>query len=123
MNLHKLSRKKIMAVFIELYKRCDQRYTYSVIAVTKHMGIDYNQIEQWAPTDERLDHILQLSRQRCSINAEVDCMHAIIPPKEGLKYLFECDDDWIALYPTQEKQQTLFTDIKRKEVNSEARKI
>jgi hypothetical protein len=114
MNVHALNRKKIRAVFFELYQRCDQRYTYSVIEAARAMGIDYKHIESWAQSDEWCDNLLQLCRQRCSVNAERDCLYAIIPLEDGLQYLFECDDDWRTLYPTDEARQALTTSCIKK---------
>jgi hypothetical protein len=93
--------------FRELFRRCRQEDTYSVIETAKKMGVDYETVKKWATQKEKWAYVLQLCRETCADHAEVNGLLGKIPDEESLKYLFECGDEWLALYPTQEAQQEL----------------
>jgi hypothetical protein len=105
--------EKMDSFFRELYKRCKQKHVYSVMEAVQEMGLDYAEIIKWAESNERRVGMLQMCRQSCSINAEIDAMNFILPADKAFKYLFECDDDYIALYPTPEEQEAVIENLKK----------
>lgn len=108
----KLSKRRINAFFNELYQRCEQKHTYSVVETAKEMGIDYEQVKEWAAKNEYWKFALEYCRDSCAMNADRDGLHSIIPAEEAFKYLLECDDDIIAMYPTPEIQEKALKEIR-----------
>ena len=78
------------------------------------MEVDYEQIKQWAKSNEFFDYILELCRMSCACNAEYALIYSRIKLKEGLKYMCENDDEFKKHHEQEKKLKAAFFSKKTK---------
>lgn len=92
------------AFFRALLIECEKKGTYSVIEKVEEAGIAYREVQAWATSNPIWSNILEICRDCCAYNAEMDGLYTRIPSKLVMKYMCENDDEFKAHY---DKQQSL----------------
>lgn len=95
--------------FEELLMKCQQEEVYSVIGLSKQLGIDYEQVEIWATKNHKLNDILQECRSLCAKRAKEKFQECIsIGIKEEQDKYFDYwrgNDDVLAAKIEKQKEE------------------
>lgn len=92
-----VSKKEIEAFFNLLIDECSKEEVYSVIETTEKMGVSYQQVQDWAKSNN-LEEVLDICRSSCKCNARKDWRDKKIPEETAIKYICENDDEFKAFH-------------------------
>lgn len=80
--------------FKKLINKCHDENAYSVIETAKKMGVNYEQVQEWAATNKMFTEVLVSCRRICFDNAEIDGLNFKLPEKETFRYMCENDEEF-----------------------------
>jgi len=86
---------------------------YSVKEIIESMGVNYDTVKKWTEKEESYDDMFQICRSLCASHAEIDGLTFKISADKAFEHMFECNDEFIALYPTPEAQQALIESVRK----------
>jgi hypothetical protein len=93
-KMHHLTAKEIANFFEILLSKCKQEGVYSVIETAETMGVNYDQVKEWAAVNVDWEYALEMSRCHCSYHAQTDWGFSKLSDDLGLKYCLENDDEF-----------------------------
>jgi len=102
-----MSPQEIKAFFIKLMEECGKDTAYSVIETATNMGVKYEQLQEWAKSDELLTEMLEECRFYCANNAEMAGITKKISFEKFAEHMCENDDEFKMRYEKQKQEEWL----------------
>jgi len=102
-----MTNQEIEGFFKKLIEECSKNIAYSIIEAAEKMGIKYEQVQEWARSNEKASNALEFCRMCCACNIEEDTLKFKLSNEDFVKYMCENDDEFKAHHEKRRKEEWL----------------